>query len=802
VYGADAVAGVVNFIMKTHFEGVQIDAGYNFYQHHNGDQASVAQDVTASGVPLPPSDVNTGFGKYGSVLMGSNFADNRGNATIYITYNNQGSSLQSSFDYSACSLGVTTLASGALGLTCAGSSTSARNGAGGILRVADSSGRPLPGTPYTADGLTNTLRPFGAQDLYNFGPLNYYLVPSERWTAGGFMNYDVNSHTTVYSSVMFMRNSAAAQIAPSGAFGVAAFIPCANPLLNAQEQATLCAPATLAAQGNPTENFNGVTYPGVNILIGRRNVEGGNRTFESRNDSNREVLGIRGDLGDPQRAWTYNISAQHSNVDVANRNANYTSNTAAQEALNVLPGGVGKPPVCGGATGGDGPLLIPPAGSVGFTPDPACVPWNVWKAGGVTPEALKFLSLPLNEQGFTQEYVVTGSVTGDFGKYNWKAPWADQGLRANFGAEYRQENSVFLPDFEEQQGNFGGGSPTPPIAGGFSVREIFTELRLPLASHQPFADELSIEGGYRYSRYSEGLDTNTYKLGLEWVPVRDVRFRGSYQRAVRAPNIGELFTPQAIGLDGSIDPCASPLANPANPTGPLKNGTTYQQCLAAGVKPAQYGSVVANPSPQYNGFLGGNPNLRPETADTYSVGVVLQPRFLQNLTVSVDYFNVKITDVIGVLGGNTVILKCLQTLEPRFCDLIHRDQFSSLWLTSQGFITDTTVNLGELRTKGIDVKGGYRLPINRFGSLLFSLEGTYTQQLETTPVAGFGSYDCIGFYGATCGAANPHWRHVFNTTWSTPWAGLDLNLRWRYLGPDTSEQTTSNPFLAGTPYLQ
>src|SRR5215469_7635598 len=317
-YTADAVAGVVNFIMKTHFEGVQVDAGYNFYQHHNGDQAGVAQYVTSAGFPLPDSDVRTGYGKYASVLMGSNFADNRGNATMYITYNNQGQSLQSKFDYSACSLGVTTLASGAKGLTCAGSTTSAKNGAGGDIRVPNPAGKLLQ---YTVDGTNNTFRPFTGADLYNFGPLNYYLNPSERWTAGGFMNYDVNSHVTVYSSVMFMRNSANAQIAPSGAFGVGAFIPCANPLLNAQEVATLCAPATLTAQGNPTETFNGVAYPGVNILIFRRNVEGGNRTFESRNNSNREVFGIKGDFGDAQRAWTYNVSAQHSNADVGNNNA-------------------------------------------------------------------------------------------------------------------------------------------------------------------------------------------------------------------------------------------------------------------------------------------------------------------------------------------------------------------------------------------------------------------------------------------------------------------------------------------------
>jgi iron complex outermembrane receptor protein len=786
VYGADAVAGVVNFILKSHFEGVQVDAGYNFYQHHNGDQDAVAQYVAASGFPLPPSNVDTGFGKYVSILAGANFADNKGNATAYLTYNNQGSALESQYDYSACSLGVTTLASGTLGLTCAGSSTAAKNGAGGVFRVFNSAGHPI--LVDTVDGLTNTMRPFGAQDLYNFGPLNYYLNPSERWTAGGFLNYELSSHATFYSSVMFMRNTVNAQIAPSGSFGYQAFIPCADPALNANEVATLCAPAVLAAQGNPYETFTqgGVTtnYPGVNILLGRRNVEGGDRTFEARNDAIRNVVGLKGGISD---AWTYNVYAQRSSVDVANYNANYTGLLQMQQALNVLPVGTNGAAACGGPSSRTGTLV---GQGTGFSVNPACVPWNVWQAGGVTPAALNFISLPLTQQGYTSEYVVDGSVTGDLGQYGLKLPSADSGLQVNVGAEWRQDYSAFLPDYEEQQGLGGGvGGPTVPISGGFHVSEGFMEARLPLASHLPGADDLSIEGGYRYSSYSEGFNTNTYKLGLEWAPIRDVRFRGSYQRAVRAPNIGELFTPQAVVLDGSIDPCAGPAPS-----------ASMAACAATGVTAAQYGSIAKNPAPQYNGNEGGNPKLVPETADTYTFGAVFQPGFAPGLTLSVDYFNIKIKDVIAFLGGNTIILDCLQTLSPTFCSLIHRDQFGSLWLTPEGFIQDTTVNEGELSTKGIDVKGSYRVGLPKLGSLLLALEGTYTQNLITTPVPGFGSYDCVGYYGATCGAANPKWRHVLNVTWSTPWDGLDLNLRWRHIGADDSEQVSGNKFLAGTSF--
>jgi iron complex outermembrane recepter protein len=797
VYGADAVAGVVNFVLNTHFEGIKVDAGYHFNQHDNKDQAGVAQFVTAVGDPLPTGNVNTAFGKNVSVLMGSNFADNKGNATAYVTYDNQSAALQSKFDYSACTLSP----NGPKTLACSGSPTSAKNGAGGHFYASTASGHSF--IHHTVDGLTGQFRPImSPQDDFNYGPLNYYQTPNERWTAGGFLNYDVNSHVNVYSSLMYMRNSSLAQIAPSGDFGQNSFIPCANPLLTAQERSVICTPANLLAQMNPYENYTttnaaGVSTttkePGLNFVILRRNVEGGPRIAAFTTDSAREVLGVKGDFADPQDAWTYNIYAQHGTVNNNNQNLNYLSNNAIDQALNVLPGPTG--PVCGGPSSpvNNGPLV---GQGTGFTVNSACVPWNLWVKNGVTPAALAFLSVPLLNEGTVTEYVVDGSVTGDIGKYGAKLPWADQGLQLNVGAEWREESINYLPDLLDQQGSAAGsGGPTPPVVGGFSVREAFTELRLPLAQHQPGAEDLSIEAGYRYSKYSEGFDTNTYKIGLDWAPVRDVRLRGSYQRAVRAPNIGELFAPQAVGLDGSVDPCAAPKLNATT----LTNGETFAQCAQSGVKPAQFGNIAPNSASQYNGLLGGNPKLAPEIADTYTVGLVLSPRMVPNLTVSVDYFDIKIKDVIGAIGGNTILNDCLS--QDMFCNDVHRDPGGSLWRTQAGYIIDTTVNEGQLKTEGIDVKASYRQPLPALGSALFSVEGTHLNSLQTTPVVGGASYDCTGLWGPTCGGGNPKWRSVTNVTWSTPWDGLDLNVRWRYFGHDDVEFGSSNPFLAGSPYL-
>src|SRR5204863_416944 len=194
VYGADAVAGVVNFVLNTHFQGVRFDAGYDFYQHHNSN--SVASVVSGAGYPLPSGNVNTGFGKNASMLVGSNFADSKGNATFFATFDKQAAVLQAKFDYSACNLQARSNGT----LRCGGSGTSARNGAGGYFQAYSSTGTAL--FTNTVDGTTGQFLPFDAAiDRYNFGPTNFYRTPNTRWTGGTFVNYDGNIYYSAFSSI-------------------------------------------------------------------------------------------------------------------------------------------------------------------------------------------------------------------------------------------------------------------------------------------------------------------------------------------------------------------------------------------------------------------------------------------------------------------------------------------------------------------------------------------------------------------------------------------------------------------------
>jgi len=319
------------------------------------------------------------------------------------------------------------------------------------------------------------------------------------------------------------------------------------------------------------------------------------------------------------------------------------------------------------------------------------------------------------------------------------------------------------------------------------VTEFFTEVALPLVDGKKGVDQLAFEGGYRFSDYSTDIDTDTWKLGLSYKPVESLRFRGSFQRAVRAPNVGELFSLQQVALDGTTDPCAG--EEDANG---LVNGHTAADCANTGVTAAQFGNVLANPANQYNGLIGGNPQLQPETSDTTSFGFVFQPNFAAGLTVAVDYFDISIEDTIAGVGADLAINTCVDTGDPFFCDLIQRDQFGTLWLDESGFIIDTNLNTGTLQTKGFDIQAGYGFDIGSAGRLGFNLIGTFLDELVTQPLPGADTYDCKGLYGAVCLGPTPEWRHSFRVDWSTPWQNLDVGMTWRYFDGVDADYTSED----------
>jgi len=744
VYGADAVAGVVNFKLNDHFEGVKLVADAGVYQHDNGDPQGVQEAITAQNFTQAPSSVSPGTQQSLAFMAGLNSADGNGNATVYATYRTSAAVLESKYSYAACTLGAGALAGpSATGgkFTCSGSGTSYPGlfvtGAGNEVTI----------------GPGGSVVPFTAANLFNYGALNYYSRPDERYNAGAFLHYDFNDHATVYSEFMFMDDRSVAQIAPSGDFNNVSTFNCANPFLSPAELGAFCGGSTVGTSS--TE------------VIARRDVEGGDRQSSFEHTDFHEVLGVKGKIDD---VWSYDASWQYSMVALETTATNYFDSTKLANSLNVV--GTAANPVC--------------------VSGPPCVPWNIFQAGGVTPAALAYLYTVGEETGRITQMTMDGNVTGDMEKYGVQLPTAKSGLKLNLGVEWRDSRDSVLPDAETQSGDLAGsGGPTPPVSGGIISREIFGEAHMPLAEDLPGAQNLAADLGYRYSDYSLGFKTNTYKFGVEWSPVEEVRLRGSFARAVRAPNVVELFGPASVGLDGSIgaDPCSGKT--------PVY---TLTQCENTGVKPGQYGHIISNPAGQYNGLLGGNPALLPETALTTSFGIGWQPPYIPNFRVQIDYYDIKIENVIQSIGAANILKQC--AFDDVLCNEVHRDSNGSIWLTNSGFITDTLLNVGKLEEKGADLDLSYGFDIGALGAIHMGLVGTYIDEYNVTPIAANPGteYNCAGYYGATCsssttGAGTPvfHWRNRFSTTWIAPWEGLSVTLAWRYMSAVKLEALSPNP---------
>ena len=741
VYGSDAIGGVVNFIMKKDFEGVQVDAQYGFYQHDNnygGPGAVKLRDVIAgraatnpSQFRLPGNVVTDGAGTEFNVLMGVSTEDGRGNITAYAGFRDNDEVLQRDRDYSACSLGANPTVS----FACGGSGTSYP---GRIFYDG-------PGT-LTIDQTTgNTFIPYVAsRDQYNFGPANHYQRPDTRYSLGAMGHYELTEHADVYTQLMFTDYKSVAQIAPGGSFGDSSYVNCDNPLMSAQQAARLGCSAQEIADGAQ-----------VAFSLFRRNVEGGGRQQAFENSSFRSLLGVRGAIND---TWDYDASVQYSKVKADQRTLNYFKIDRIQRSLDVV--NVNGVPTCASVVDGS---------------DPACVPYNIFQIGGVTPQALNYLQVKGLQQGTIDQTIYQGIITGDLANIGIKSPLASAGMQVAFGAEYRKDKLDNYTDELLTSAQLSGtGGATIGINGETAVTDLFTEINFPLLEGVTFADRLGVDAAYRYSDY-DSLTTDTYKFGMDWAPVQDIKFRGSYQKAVRAANVVELFTAQGFNLFDMVgDPCGAEYAGSSR-------AASDAACLASGVPAGELRSDnLDSPAGQYNFLQGGNPALLPEESETVTFGVILQPRFLPKLTISVDYFNIEITDTISTFGAENTLNACYFNNDAASCSRINRDPANgSLWRGTGG-VQDLNVNIGSLETTGYDLNLNYSgIEMGSWGSLNFNLTGTYLDELITVPGPGIDAYDCAGFFSSSCGTPNPEWRHHARLGWVTPWS-VDLSLTWRY----------------------
>lgn len=728
VYGSDAIAGVVNFVLDDEFEGVTVSAGYSAYQHNN-DNSYIQGKMDARGFDYPDGDSGfDGVSKNIDLVVGSSFADGKGHAMAWATWRKNDPLFQGERDYSSCALN-------AAGTACGGSATNATGNFYAYQVLPDG---PDAGTAPDIHGESASLNPDGSFNdaygaPYNFAPINYYQRPDERYTFGTSLKYEINEHFRPYLDAMFISKKDAVQIAESGAFFTALpELACDNPLIG-----TMC--ADLGMDPNVP----------INIYVAKRNVEGGPRINHTQNQQWRVVTGVEGALDE---AWSYNASFVHGETS---NNLQGFNDFLTPRIINAILG-------CPEATVGGA----------------ACVPYNVFVPGGVTAEAAAALSGTSMNKTSTELNMFNAYITGDTGL---SLPWVDESVSLVMGAEWRETKYDFTADTDSQLGNFAGaGGPATPVGGKTSVTEVFLESAVPLFRADGVLKSVDLDLGYRLSDYDTGT-ASTWKVGLAANFADQVRVRSGFNRAIRAPSVVNLFNPQSLALFAGSDPCAG-----ASPD------MTPEQCLNTGVPLDRYGTIAANPADQNNQFIGGNPNLEPESAETFTFGVVYTPT--KDLQFNADYYDIKIGDTIATIGAVTILQFCGETGLQFLCDKIHRSAQGDLWRGSNpatsGFVENLTDNFGERRFQGIDLGAVYRFDLGP-GRLTTSLQGNYVLKQEVVPLPGIdeATYDCAGKINPSC--QSPEWRHIANARYSMD--KYSFNLRWRYFGAMDYELENGSP---------
>lgn len=782
VYGSDALAGVVNFVLEDEFEGVEVEGSY---------QSSEKGDAGVKNM---------------AITMGGNFDNGRGNATVHLGYSQRDAVFQGDRDFSSVAFNDTGTGfspggsgsvlgtqfrggfnyedlgfhTGPTGFNVAAFDAGVQ-GNGGFVRsdtcatgssmqdpdrstifVTDVNETPaLSGdefcggtTTFNADGTTT---PFTNDTLYNYAPVNYLQLPQERYTMAAFAKYDVTDTVTAKIRGIFTSNNVPSTLAPSPV-GAEFAIKTDNPFFSGAERAALVQSAAnslitanrrlaeaniLNGDGDATNDVDAAGLAALNAAIAgidtdadgvadtlnfvgfRRMAEVGPRNSAQEIDSYQLSGGLSGQWSDD---WDWDL---HAHISRANAVQVQTGNVSVSAYTTAVNNGT-------------------------------C---NIFGAGVFSDECVDLVAKTGTIQSTSEQRNIVFTTDGPVNAI--QSPAAENPLQLVLGAEYRQENYDFRPD-SVLGPDVAGFNQALPVSGVYDSYELFTEVYFPLIEDATYADELSVNGAFRYSDYSSVGGVSSYAMGAEWAPVSDFRFRGQYQRAVRAPNVNDLFSPQSNGFPSATDPCSTGTGSAAI-------------CQAEGVSAGAFGGGFQI-NDQIEGLFGGNPDLSEETSDTYTIGFVAAPSAIPGLTLSADYYDITIEGVIGTVPLGTLLENCYNGVVPEFCDAVTRRSDGSIDIVSL-----TSVNAALLTSEGIDVEANYKFDADSVGlgfiggEFGLNMVGGYKISSKYQALAVTDVVECAGFYDQQdCGNPTPEWKHTATLRHSK---GSVLNsLRWRYIG--------------------
>lgn len=779
VYGSDAISGVVNFILRDNFEGVEINAQRSVDQPTRTPNDSV--DLTVGG--------NFGEGR-GNVVVSVNYMDRDG-----FTRGERGGWAQPSLGDGcvtaaswsstrpgtplAVPAGQTCLSAGGRpGLIFSGSSNVPTGRIGNLPVVGSAASNPALNAALIAAGLQNmstlgaifdptgrTVRPYAAPgDAYDLGPLSYMVTPQKRWMSNAFAHYDFSDRATGYMEAHFSSNSASVQIGPTSASGNFLFNT-NNPYLSPQMQDVL-RQLDLRETGT-TRVTNGTssltTTPGDGLAVlnyNRRFSDLGGRVADTDHQVYRIALGLRGSLPDVSARWLRDLKYD---VYYTKARTTETQDQAGSISLSRFQNAILS-------QNGAAPVLNP-------------------FGQNLTEASANAISVASKSKITAEQNVLAGNVAGSLMDVPAGA------IDFSTGFERRYAYSAYSPDVFLASGDVSGWNAARATKGSTTVKEVYGEVRVPLLADKPFAKSLSVSGAFRRSDYDVASVGKvwTSSIGSEWAPTRALTFRAQKQKSIRAPNVGELFGGQGTNGPTAIDPCSSraPLAQQTQAVRVL--------CEATGVPANLVFDPAVQPSPFITQVVGGNPDLTAEKSHTVTVGAVFMPPSVKGLQLSVDWYRITVDDAISTLGGGgiqSVLDLCYNTIRNAssvYCRAINRDPITGQ-IAAPTYVMTTNANIGGIATRGVDLAGHYNFTRDGIQWTLDS-NWTYVNELTFTPIQDLPGLKnrCVGTWGATCGQPVPRWKGT--TRISMKRGPLLLSARARYTGPVTvdSYALAANP---------
>ncbi|MEG3125380.1 TonB-dependent receptor [Sphingomonas sp. GB1N7] len=768
VYGSDAISGVVNFILKKDFTGLQIDGNYSFYNHTN--RANIITPIAQTyAFATPLGQVNDGARADLTLTAGKHLFDDALKVSGFVNYRKANFVPYTNRATSACQLNE----AGKDGVLSCQRSTYSSSG-----YISPQSG-PNAGSVYVNNpNGTRTFVGYGngpglAANPYDGYP---YQRAAERVNAGGFASLKISDAAELYSTGLWFHDKSSnpypTRIYSYTVYGGTPYqVNCNNPFLSASQASTICGAQAGTSATVPLEvryRFNNLP-PATDVYV---------------NEGVRITAGVRGDIGE---AWHYDLGGVYARNRQAYTASAYADFDKVNRSLNVV--NVNGVPTCAAKISGV---------------DPNCVPFDAFSANNSDAALGNYLFTGRDGTtiGRNALYDVLFNVTGDLGKYGIKSPWAEQGIALAIGAEYREDHLNNTADALYRSQN--GGSD---VTLQQNVKEANIELQVPIFEKRRFAELLQVNGGYRVSKYDTNPETfSTWKAEGLYSPLPGLTFRGSINKAQRAPTVVEIAqaTGSSYGLQGGSqnDFCAGTITqeiDPTDPTGtrriPTYHAPTVSReiCAATGLTgslAALYGSTTLScPNSQCTVRTGGF-TVDPETAYTKTFGVLIQPRFLPRFAFSVDRYIIDLNNSIGYNDYSYYQDGCAKSGLAYFCSFLVRDAATGILYNAagsnptSGYIRQGTTNNYKLKSHGWDFQGQYTLLTQRLGSVEWIFNGSLAtvasqQDSPIQPVR-----DCAdGYYGSGCGQLIPKWSHGLRTTYTTPDQFASISLNWRHIGP-------------------